>query len=111
MKVNNNVKSTLPEDHRDYPGQQCQDEKINDAFRRLHEHLVTEVIQFCKAYNISIDEFHLCADCLEESIQNNKWCASTDSCFTFNKFDSDYRKAFIEMNQIRLRQEPFLVSM
>lgn len=108
-----------------YYGQQCQDPKINEAFRNLHEHLVNEVIGFCKAWNISIDEFHLSADDLEGSIKFGSWQACTDSCLRFDKFTQEYKdcvsmkdeasiKKFAdnkEYHRICNEQEPFLLSM
>ena len=52
----------MKEDTRQFPGQQCQDEKINMAFRNLHKRIVDEIIGFCNAWNITIDEFHISAD-------------------------------------------------
>ena len=123
--VDNHIKFTLPEDNRKYPGQQCQDPKINEAFRNLHEHLVNEVIGFCKAWNISIDEFHLSADDLEGSIKFGSWQACTDSCLQFDKFTQEYKDCVLMKNdesikkvsndkewaRIKSEQEPFLFSM
>ena len=67
----------------------CKDPKINEAFRNLHEKLVNEVIGFCKAWNISIDEFHLSADGLNESIKYGSWHPCTDSCLVFEKSNQD----------------------
>lgn len=108
-----------------YYGQQCQDPKINEAFRNLHEHLVNEVIGFCKAWNISIDKFHLSADELEGSIKFGSWQACTDSCLQFDKFTQEYKDCVSMKNnesiekiindkewaRIKSEQEPFLFSM
>ena len=72
-------------DNRRYPGQQCQDDKINLAFCNFHNRLVQMVIEWCRAYNISIDEFHLDADGLAESIVHGEWVPTTDSCLVFEK--------------------------
>jgi hypothetical protein len=71
------------EDNRKYYGQQCQDEKINIAFASLHTKLVNEVIQFCRTYNIDIDEFYLKADGISSSIPYGEWRPCTDSALTF----------------------------
>ena len=112
-------------DNREYYGQQCKDPKINEAFRNLHEHLVNEVIGFCKAWNISIDEFHLSADDVEASIKFGSWQACTDSCLQFDKFTQEYKDCVSmkdeesikkitnkkEWARIKSEQEPFLFSM
>ena len=109
---------------KEYYGQQCQDVKINKAFRNLHEHLVNEVIGFCKAWNISIDEFHLSADDLEDSIKTGYWQSCTDSCLRFDKFTQEYKDCISmkdeasiekikddkEWERIKTEQEPFLSS-
>lgn len=118
------IKITMPEDNRKYYGQQCQDEQLNIAFRNLHHKLVNEIISFCRAWNISIDEFHLNADGVAESIKFGEWQACTDSCLTFDKFSEDYKKAFWscdkeflerktkqDLDKIKLSQEPYLRSM
>ena len=51
-----------------YKGQQCQDEKINKSFRELHKRLVDIVIEWCKAYNITIDELAKMADTINYEI-------------------------------------------
>ena len=122
--VEHKIKITMPEDNRKYYGQQCQDERLNYKFRQLHKHLVNEVIEFCKSHNIVIDEFHLNADNLEESIKYGEWQACTDSCLIFDKFSEDYKKAFWscdkefiegktkqDLDKIELSQEPYLRSM
>ena len=116
--ADNQIKFTIPEDKREYPGQQCQDEKINIAFRHLHEYLVNEVIQFCRAYNITIDEFRLNADDLEGSIKYGSWQSCTDSCLTFDKYSQEYKdiismKKIVsdsEYNKIVANEEPYLLS-
>lgn len=63
--------------------QTCQDEKINNAFKNLHENLVNEIVGFCKAYNITVDEIEFYADGLQDSIKFGKWHPSTDSVLKF----------------------------
>ena len=123
--ADNHIKFTLPEDNRKYPGQQCQDERLNYKFRRLHSFLVNQVINFCKSNNILIDEFHLNADCLEGSIKAGSWQACTDSCLKFDKFTQEYKdcvsmkdeasiekiKDNKEWLRIKHEQEPYLISM
>ena len=118
------IKFEYTPDTRKYPGQQCQDEELTKKFRAFHEELVNKVISFCKDNNILIDEFHLNADSLEDSIKFGSWQACTDSCFSFEKFTDEYKKAFIYMDRdflkgkdqrdldiIHLEQEPYLCSM
>ena len=122
--ADNKISIQIPEDNRKYPGQQCQDDKLNEAFRRLHAKIVNDIILFCKAWNISIDEFHLNADGVSGSIQYGGWESCTDSCLTFDKFSEDYKKAFLlydkeflegktkqDLDKIKLSQEPYLRSM
>ena len=103
----------------EYKGQQCQDEKINKSFRELHKRLVDIVIEWCKAYNITIDEFRLYADELEDSIKIGSWQSCTDSCLRFDKYSQEY-KDIISMNKIISNEEfnkivndkiPYLISM
>ena len=102
-----------------YFGQQCQDDKINIAFRNLHKQLVDEIIGFCKAYNIVIDEFHLYADCFRDSIKIGSWQPCTDSSLVFEKFTDEWKNIINmdksidnkEYKKVKLDQKPFLVSM
>ena len=102
-----------------YYRQQCQDEQINIAFKHLHENLVNEIIGFCRAYGITIDEFHMNADCLEDSIKVGSWQPCTDSSLSFEKFTEDYKDAISmkkivskeEFEKIKMNQEPYLYSM
>lgn len=107
------------EDTRKYPFQQCQDDKVNTAFRNLHKHLINEVIEFCNAYGITIDEFHMNANDLRGSIECGEWEACTDSSLVFNK-DTDEWKDIKDMKKtisseeykkVKLEQEPFMYSM
>lgn len=122
--ADNHIKFDLPEDNRKYPGQQCQNDKINYKFRQLHKHIINDIITFCNAYHISIDEIHIEADGLAGSIECGSWQACTDSCLTFDKFSEDYKKAFCtcdkeflegktkqDLDKIKLSQEPFLQSL
>jgi hypothetical protein len=79
-----------------YFGQQCQDDILNQKFRELHHKLVNEVISFCKENNVSIDEFHLDADCVKPSIPYGNWEACTDSC--------------LELYSERKDNKPYLIS-
>lgn len=123
--ADNHVKITLPESNRKYPLQQCQNEHLNRKFRGLHTFLVNQIIDFCKAHNILIDEFHLSADCLEESIKAGTWQSCTDSCLRFDKFTQEYKDCIgmkdeesirkfsdeKEYRRICSEQEPFLISL
>lgn len=108
----------LPEDNRKYPGQQCQNDKINYKFRQLHKHIINDIITFCNAYHISIDEIHIDADDLAGSIEHGSWQACTDSSFVLNKFTDEYKDVISmkkivsdeEYNRIKLEQKPFLFS-
>ena len=70
--------------------QECQDEQLNSEFSKFHEHLVNEIVQFCRKYNIKdIDEFQLSGDHLYESIKFGTWHASTDSSFSLKRKDNN----------------------
>ena len=81
--------------------------------------LVDEIIGFCKAWDISIDELHLNADCLAESIKHGSWQSCTDSCLSFDKYSQEYKdiismKKIVsddEYNKIVANEEPYLISM
>lgn len=123
--ADNHIKFEIPEDNRKYPGQKCQDENLNKAFRQLHEKLVNEIIDFCKEWHISVDKFALGADELEGSIKFGSWQACTDSYFTLYKFTQEYKdcvsmknkesidkaKDYKEWARITSEQEPYLSSM
>lgn len=114
----NHIKFTLPEDTRKYPGQQCQDDLLNQKFRVLHKQIVNAIIQFCKENDIVIDEFQLNADCLEGSIKAGSWQACTDSSLRFEKYSQEYKDVISmkkvvskdEFNKILINEEPFLFS-
>lgn len=116
--ADNHIKFTLPEDNRKYPGQKCQEEILNKAFRELHTKLVNEIIDFCKEWHISIDEFRLNADDLEGSIKYGSWQSCTDSCLAFDKYSQEYKdivsmKKIVsdsEFNKIVANKEPYLLS-
>jgi hypothetical protein len=109
----------LPIDKRKYPGQQCQNDRINYKFRQLHKHIINDIITFCNAYHISIDEIHINADGLAGSIEYGSWQACTDSSFELDKFTDEYKdvksmKKIVsndEWERIKLEQEPYLFSM
>lgn len=111
-------------DPKKFYAQQCQDELLNEEFRKFHEVLVNQVISFCKLHNISIDEFKLSADGLSKSIEAGSWKAGTDSEFFFMKYSDEYKKAFWEndeeylkgktrkeLEKLAAHQEPFMFSM
>ena len=117
------IKLEYTPDTRKYFGQQCQDDDINNKFRELHKKLVNEIISFCKENNIIIDEIHLNADGVAESIPYGEWQACTDSYFGLDKFTDEYKKAFWymdrdflkgkdqrDLDRIHLEQEPYLRS-
>ena len=121
----NKVKFSVQEDTRKYHGQQCQDEDINYDFRQLHKDIVNMIVKFCIAHNITIDEFHMSGDCMEESIKFGKWHAATDSSLEFDKFTQEYKDCVSMKNEesinkikdekewirIKHEQEPYLFSM
>lgn len=113
------IKMSFEPDTRKYFGQQCQDDEINMKFRDLHKKIVNEIIAFCKENNIVVDEIHLNADGVAESIPYGEWQACTDSYFGLDKFTDEYWDV-VSMNKqvtdkewrlIKAKQEPFIFSM
>ena len=102
-----------------YPLQVCQDDDITKKFRDLHYEIVNKIISFCKENNINIDEFHLNADGVRDSIPYGEWTSATDSSFSMIKFTDEYKdvvsfKKSVDKNEwkrIKLEQENFLFSM
>lgn len=102
-----------------YPLQVCQDDDMTKKFRDLHYEIVNKIISFCKENNICIDEFHLSADGVKNSIPYGKWQACTDSEFSMIKFTDEYKDAVSmkkqidedEWKRIKLEQEYYLFSM
>ena len=68
-------------------GQECQDDATTIAFRKLHESIVNQVIDFCKTYGVEIDEFFLSADGLRSSIEYDEWVPCTDSSFSMYRYE------------------------
>lgn len=86
------------------------DPELHNAFSKLHEDIVNMVIRFCKEHNITdVDEFHVGADGLRESIPYGEWCPCTDSSMSVVKMienpDSASKKHFPEIPD---RENPFL---
>lgn len=102
-----------------YPMQICQDDNLTRKFRELHKELVNKIISFCKENNISIDEFHLNADGVNESIPYGEWKSCIDSSFSMIKFTDEYNDVVSfrkkvddkEWKKIKSEQENFLFSM
>ena len=65
-----------------YPGQVCQDDKINEDFNKLHNDIVNSIIKFCKDNNLEINEVCIGIDGMKESIPHGEWMACTDSSFS-----------------------------
>ena len=102
-----------------FPLQICQDEEITKKFRDLHTEIVNKIISFCKDNNIIVDELHLDADCLEDSIKVGSWQSCTDSAFSIIRFTDEYKDVMSlkkivddkEYIRIRSEQENYLLSM
>ena len=115
----NHIKFEVPEDTRKYPGQQCQDDLLNQKLRVLHKQIVNAIIQFCKENDIVIDEFQLNADGLPDSIKAGSWQACTDSSLRFEKYSQEYKDVISmkkivsenEFNKIIANEEPYIYSM
>lgn len=102
-----------------FPMQKCQDDVLTNKFRQLHYDIVNQIIRFCKENNIDVDEFHLNADSLNDSIKSGEWKACTDSSFSMIKFTDEYNdviscKKTVDKNEwrrIKSEQEYYLFSM
>ena len=103
---------------RKFPMQQCQDEKLTESFRKLHVDVVNMIIKWCKNNNVVIDEFHLNADGVADSIPYGEWKSCTDSGLTFEKFTGEYKDVVSlrkhvdenEWKRIKLEQKHYLFS-
>ena len=80
MNTNKKTELSAPVE-KEFYGQECQDAEITQKFRDLHLKIVNEVISFCKENGITVDEFFLHADGLDESIKFGSWQPATDSQF------------------------------
>lgn len=97
----NHVKFELPENNKKYPSQVCQDDELTKSFRKLHVDVVNMIISWCKAHNVTIDELHLNADGLRDSIPTGEWQSCTDSSLSF----------YNEQGVTTYHHDPFLFSM
>lgn len=90
-----------PKEKKEFYGQVCQDPDITKKFRDLHKELVDRVIEWCNENNVRIDEFHLHADGIQESIPYASWQPCTDSGLEM------YRREDLEEGET----DPYLFSM
>lgn len=65
------------------------DPKLHEDFSKLHEHIVNEVIQFCKEHGLEVDEFSVGADGLLGSKHYGEWCPCTDSYMSMYTIKKD----------------------
>ena len=99
-----------------YPIQICQDEVLSKKFFDLHVEILDKIIAFCKDNNIMIDEIHLNADGVRDSIKNGKWGSSTDSTFKLDiDIEEETKKKLIDMtsyeySMAKINHKPFLIS-
>jgi hypothetical protein len=78
--------------------------ELHKAFSELHHKIVNEVIEFCKKYDLDVDEFSVKADGLLGSKPYGKWTSATDSSMAMYNFVHDE-----ELNyNIIDRKNPFL---
>jgi hypothetical protein len=90
-----------PKDTKEFYGQVCQDPETTKKFKELHTELVNRVIEWCNENNVQIDEFHLHADGIRESIPYASWQPCTDSGLEM------YRREELDKED----PEPYLFSM
>lgn len=90
-----------PKEKKEFYGQVCQDPDTTKKFRDLHKELVDRVIVWCNENNVNIDEFHLHADGIRESIPYASWQPCTDSGLEM------YRNEDLEEGET----DPYLFSM
>ena len=88
-----------------FDGETNRDPKLHEAFGKLHEHIVEEVLQFCKEHNLTnAFAFYVGADGITHDIKDCKW-----SCFT-DSYMSLYNGTRMEdhPNIIIREEDPFL---
>ena len=90
-----------PKKEKEFYGQVCQDPETTKKFRDLHKELVDRVIEWCNENSVDIDEFHLHADGIRESIHYSSWQPCTDSGFEM------YSRESLDKED----PEPYLFSM
>ena len=90
-----------PKEKKEFYGQVCQDPDTTKKFRDLHKELVDRVIEWCNENSVQIDEFHLHADGIRESIPYASWQPCTDSGLEM------YRREDLEEGET----DPYLFSM
>lgn len=82
------------------------DPELHKAFEELHEHIVEEVLNFCREHNITdAYEFNISADGIHPaSVKMGLWTAAIDSCMTIYKGHNPtgYK------NLIKRDEDPFL---
>jgi hypothetical protein len=86
---------------KEFYGQVCQDPETTKKFRELHYELVDRVITWCNENSVQIDEFHLHADGIRDSIPYASWQPCTDSGLEM------YRNEDLEEGET----DPYLFSM
>lgn len=86
------------------------DPELHDAFSDLHEQIVNLVINFCKEHNLTdVDEFHVGANGIKDSIPYGVWCPCTDSSMSIIKLVENTEEVSKEYwPELPDRDNPFL---
>ena len=77
--------------------------ELHKAFGELHKKIVDEVIQFCKKYNLEVQEFHVGADGIRDSRDFGEW-----TCFTDSSMSMYTNKVYEDGCEYIDRETPFL---
>ena len=81
------------------------DPKLHEAFSKLHEKIVNEVIMFCKEHNLdNVDEVYIHADGLMGSMSEGEWTCFTDSSMSMIEIKHDEETGWMLPD----REHPFL---
>lgn len=96
--------------------QTCTDDALKRKFFDLHVEIVDKIISFCKDNNVMIDEIHLNADGVRNSIPSGKWTSCTDSWFRLDAdIEHECGKSISAMSKdeyesAKINHKPFLES-
>ena len=81
------------------------DPELHEAFSKLHEKIVNEVVMFCKEHNLKdVDEVSIYADGLMGSMEYGEWTPSTDSSMSMYRVVRDEKSGWLLPD----RDRPFL---
>lgn len=65
------------------------DKNLHNAFAKLHDRLVNEIVAFCKEHDIDVVDVMLNVNNVLGSKEAGEWTPATDSCMKMFKYDED----------------------